>query len=278
MTKKHLRFPALVLLSIYAIGELILYPLAKKSGSDIIWFETFWIYILDFLYPLMGWLGIGAAFGFAVYGVFRFGVRRSIPLFLTILGAMIAKNIMNIISYSVFNGSFLLTKAGFIYYSSLFLTSLFECLFIVFVILLAHFGIKRLNDINAEKERCCKRLKKSFTPEGETLPFTKIFHRKNPLLVAIMVTSVTYTFSQILYFALKISINIDIMEIYQIPIFFVTAVLIPAIGCFFSARFCIKLAEWDHLRIEARALEEDENEDEDEDEDETAEEATEKSE
>ena len=265
MTKKHLRLPALILLGIYALAELVLFPLAQKSGSDIVWIETFWIYILDFFYPLMGWLGLATAFGFVVYGVYRYGVRGSVPLYITIVCTMLARNVMYVISYSVLNGSLDLTSKGFILYSSLLLTDLFECVFIALTVVLAHFGIKRLREINRAKENYCKRLKKDFTPEGETLPFTKLFKAKNPILVALLLGTLSYVLSQTLYFIIKININIAVMEFYQIPLFYVTSVFAPAVACYFFARFCVKIAEWDHLRIEKLEAEEADDEEDDED-------------
>lgn len=267
MTKKHLRLPALILLGIYAIAELVLFPLAQKSGSDIVWLETFWIYILQFLDPLMDWIGLAVIFGFVVHGVYRYGIRGSIPLYITIACVMLARVIMTVISVSAFQlGSLSFTYKGYITYFPQILSQLFEYIFIPLVIVLAHFGIKRLRDINRAKANHCKRLKKDFTPEGETIPFTKLFKAKNPLLVALLLGAASYAFSRTLLFIIT-TVSLG-TEGYLIPILYATSVLVPAVACYFVSRFCIKIAEWNHLRIEKLEFEEDEDEEKDENENE----------
>lgn len=263
MPKKTLQFPALVLFGIFAIYGFMLYPLLVKVSNDMVLSGTPLYEIVNILYHLIQWLGVGAAFGFVIHSIYRFSTKKSISLFVLIGGAFLFKYVAYVISYSIMNGSLNVTSRAMDLYRSLLFTYLGDCLFVALAALLTHIWTTRLRQENRAKEASCKRLGLSFEPVASTLPFSlkRPFSRRNPLLRAAFWGTLAYAVLQALSFLVG-EILYGLSKSYYFADFFLslydffTRILIPTALCYLITLICIKSAEWNRVRLETQQTEE----------------------
>ena len=253
MPKKTLHLPALMLFGIYAIYSFVLYPLNEKITYDVVLSDTALTYVLGYFLPLFEGLGLAAAFGFLTYSIYRYGTKNTIPFFVLNAFALLFKSATNFLSFSAGRGSLQFNTAGARFWRSLLVTNLFEAALIALTALLAHFGIRYLNEKNRKKQAACLRLKREFTPEGETYPFKRFFNRKNPLLCAILGGALAYTAFRLFLYVSTMIMTYRSLTFYWIIIMLFTSVLLPAVSCYFLSILCLKLSERDRVRLEALA-------------------------
>ena len=245
MPKSALRLPALLLFGIYAIYSCILAPLNKVLISDAVLFETVLWDLCDVFFNLFEVLGIAVAFGLLIYSIFRYGTKKSIPLYILVGGALLFKYVASIIALSIVQGSLDLTAN----YSSHVLSFFIELAVLAFVVILAHHLVLALQEKNDTLKKAAQTLGQPFTPEGETIPFNKkLFSRKNPLLrsafwgmiavgvirlLAFVIDEVSYhSFFGTAYSAADVLVSL---------LYCVTHVLLPVFLGYLLALGCIKL-------------------------------------
>lgn len=176
MQKRDLRIPALVLFGIYAIYSCVLIPLYQFIASDITLYLTLWWDVVDFFLNLFEVLGIAAAFGFLIYGVYRHSVKNCRPLFFLTGGALLFKYLASFIAISIAGGSIDLTYD----FASYLVSFLMEAAELAFAVLLAHLLTSTLAAEEKKRKKAARLLGKEISAQ-ELIPFRRPLSRTNAL-------------------------------------------------------------------------------------------------
>ena len=245
MEKKALRLPAFILFGIYAVYSIALVPLYQIVSADLALSETLLWDALDLTLNLFETLGIGAAIGFLVQGVYRYTAKDCVNLYYLIGGALLFKYVASIASVSIVMGSLDLTYDFFSYFLSL----LIEVAELAFVVYLGHKLITTLCVKNELRASGAKVLGEAFTPEGEFYPFHSLFSRANRLqrtafwgIIAVLgLRTLSYVIDEIAY-----TIRFVGFSVADIPITLIYWLILIAIPCFLAYLLslgCIMLLE-----------------------------------
>ena len=245
MERNALRLPALILFGIYAVYSLALIPVYQIIASDLILSDTLWWDLVDFASKLFEVLGIGAAVGFLVHGIYRYTFKGCLPLYYLIAGALLFKYVTSIISISVVMGYLDLTSD----FSSYLIAFLIEAAEIALVTLIGHKLITVLRRQNATREKAALALGEDFTPQGEFYPFRRPFSRVNALqrtafwgmvivlafrLIADLISDITFGFMYYGFSAKDIPVTL---------LYWVILIVIPCFLAYLLALGCIILSE-----------------------------------
>ena len=245
MERNKLRLPALVLFGIYAVYSLALIPVYQIIASDLVLSDTLWWDLVDFGTRLFEVLGIGAAVGFLVHGIYRYTVKGCLHLYYLIAGALLFKYAASIISISVVMGYLDLTSD----FSTYIIAYLIEAAEIALISLIGHKLITVLCRQNAIREKAALALGEDFAPEGEFYPFRRPFSRTNALqrtafwgmvivlgfrLIADLINDITFGF---MYYGFSVK-DIPVTILYWIIL-----IVIPCFLAYLLSLGCIILAE-----------------------------------
>ena len=245
MDKKSLRFPALVLFGIYAVYGAVLIPFYQIISADLVLMDTLWWDLVDFACQLFEILGIGAAIGFLVQGIYRHTYKKCVPLYLLLGGALLFKYVASIVAVSVVMGYLDLT-ADFI---SLLVSFLIEAAELVLTAWLGHKLITTLCEKNRIRQNAARALDQAFISEGEFLPFRRLFSRVNALqrtvfwsmIAVLLLRLASHIIGEIAYGLMGFGFSIT-----DIPVLLLSWLILVIIPCFLAyllALGCILLAE-----------------------------------
>ncbi len=177
MERKALCLPALILFGIYTVYGAVLTPLYQIIYADLVLSDTLLLDIVDFAWQLFEILGMGAAIGFLIHGIYRYTFKKCLPLYCLIGGALLFKYVSSIASVAVVVGYLDLTAD----FSSFLVSFLIESTELALVTLIGHKLITALRVKNEIRSKAASALEQEFVPEGEFYPFRRPFSRTNRL-------------------------------------------------------------------------------------------------
>lgn len=177
MERKSLCLPAVVLFGIYAIYSLALIPIYQTISADLVLSNTIWWDVIDGMCRLFETLGIGAAIGFIVHGIYRYTFQKCLPLYTLIGGALLFKYVASIAACAFVMGYLDLTYD----FSGYLVSLLIEIVELTLTALIGHMLITKLCKRNEIRANGARVLGEDFIPEGEFYPFHRPFSRKNAL-------------------------------------------------------------------------------------------------
>ena len=246
MPRSNLRFPAIFLFGIYAIYGCLLPPLMEYVVADTVLQNTILNDILDLFYNLFEALGIAAAFGFLIHGVYAFGAKALTRLYLLTGGALLFKYISSLIAVSIVRGSLDLTAD----YSSIIVSFFIEIAECALVIFLAHRWVGHLLSESKKLSAAAQKVGKAPAVPIETFPFRHLFCRTNALqrtafwgilsMTALRLTS--FIIGEI-SFSLIFSISYTFIDVLVLLLYSVILILVPSFLGYLLTLGCMRLAE-----------------------------------
>lgn len=245
MEQKALRLPALVLFGIYAVYSIALVPLYQILSADLVLSDTLLWDAVDLALSLFEVLGIGAAIGFLVQGVYRYTFKGCLKLYYLIAGALLFKYVTSIVSVSIVMGTLDLT-ADFL---SMLVSLLIEAGELALVVFLSHKLVTALCVQNEIRAAGAKVLGAEFIPEGEFYPFRTVFSRQNRLqrtvfwgIVAVLgMRTLSYLIDEIAYTVRFVGFTAKDLPITLV--YWLILIVIPCLLAYLLALGCIKLSE-----------------------------------
>lgn len=246
MPRSTLRFPALFLFGIYAVYGCLLTPVMEYVVADTVLQNTVLYDVLDLLYNLFEALGVAAAFGFIIHGVYRFGAKSLTKLYLLTSGALLFKYLSSLIAVSIVRGSLDLTDD----YTSIILSFLIEVAECVLVIVLANRWVGSLLAENKKVIAAAQKLGKEPVALFESFPFCRLFSRTNALqrtafwgILAMTVLRLCSFIIGDLAYSIFFSISYSLVDVLVLLAYAIILVLIPSFLGYLLTLGCMRLAE-----------------------------------
>ena len=245
MEQRSLRLPTLILFAIYTVYSIALVPLYQIFSADLVLSDTVWWDVIDLAMSLFEILGIGAAIGFLVQGVYRYTAKGCIKLYYLIGGALLYKYVASIVAIFVTMGVIDLTYDFFSYFLSLFI----ELAELALVVFLGHKLITLLCAKNEIRASGAKVLGEEFTPEGEFYPFRSLFSRVNRLqrtafwgvITVLALRTLSYLIDEVTY-AIRF-VGFSVKDIPVTLIYWLALIVIPCFLAYLLSLWCIVLGE-----------------------------------
>lgn len=245
MERNALRLPALILFGIYAVYGAVLTPLYQIISADLVLSDMILWDIVDFAWQLFEILGIGAAIGFLVHGIYRYTFKKCLPLYYLIGGALLFKYVSSIASVAIVLGYLDLTAD----FSGYLVSFLIEAGTLALVTLIGHKLITKLCERNEIRAGGAKALGEEFVPEGEFYPFHRPFSRKNALQrtafwgmiivltmrwISTLISDITFGYMYYGFSAADIPVTL---------LYWLALIVVPCFFAYLLALGCIMLSE-----------------------------------
>ena len=183
MNRPDLRFPALMLFGIYALYGFFFVPVNLWMGSDAVLVNSLWWDVVDFLMNLFEILGICAAFGFLIRGIYRCGARQCSSLLWLVGGALTFKYLASLISVFIIGGSIDLTME----FGSFFFPLAVELAELTVLVFFTERAFSRQKEALRLRRKAKKQLDGAAPDTTDPLPPKSFFDRTNPALLAAMI-------------------------------------------------------------------------------------------
>ena len=171
-------------LSVYAIVTLyvfVLAPLYVRFANDILYMTTGLPDLLSLLLALLDIAVFAIAYAVILYGVYRLPMRRVRGLLLIYGGAILYRNVVNLVMTYLTDGIPVKDEIGFDLISvlSYIVLEALQCALVVFI---AHKVISNMRKQEEIRLAAAVKLKKQqYTPLLESFPFDRLFSFRRPV-------------------------------------------------------------------------------------------------
>ena len=239
MKKNALRLPVIILFALLILYSCVLIPLYQFLITDAIWMNSIWLDIVDLLCQHLETVGSVSLLSFALFGVYRYGLRDAKHILLITGGALLFKYLAAVIAVSIQFGSLDLTGG----LTSFFVAFLIELMIITLAVILCVRLVNPRKEAYEARKAAASKLERPFD-EKPLYPFQRIFSLKNPLqrvlfigiLNIVLWRLIAAIISEFAYGVLLQPGDVPVILIYWFLL-----ILLPAFYSYFLALLFLKL-------------------------------------
>ncbi|MBQ8415534.1 MAG: hypothetical protein IJX13_01335 [Clostridia bacterium] len=169
-----------ICLAVFLIAYDVVYLMDLVFSTDFFWTDHYPVLLRIWtgaVEPLMGYLFYWISFAFVIYGIVRFGIKKSIPFFVLYLCGVLLRFVLNIATYLLYMGAMNWNTFASVELPGVLLSIFGDCLQLGAVILLGYLFTKR------KRTQMAPAFDKKARGEWEQwLPPVRFFDWKNPVL------------------------------------------------------------------------------------------------
>lgn len=226
LKKRYWLWMTLPCFCLYAFTVLFLAPLYAQLSNNILYMDSWLMYLFEIVISLADILAFVVAFSFFIYTVYRYRMRGAAVFFLTYFGLLALRRVGSLLMEILFSHS---VGADDIWSVSVYFV--LDMLTAAIVIWIVAHTFKKYTRYEAERKKLL-RLKGDSQSDEVLYPYTRVYDRKNPLQACALRVGILLSLSKIvsrLIFDVYLGLPTGVIQVLIMIIYYLSDILIGVV-------------------------------------------------